>query len=687
MYGYAYLHATRDVLARYPADRSRKIVYVSHDAHYNGAQLISLHIVKGLCEQLGFQVDVILLAGGPLAADFARCARVHDFSVAGCTSERQVEVIREIFDSGARAAITSTTVSGVLVGALKRQGFRVVSLVHELPGLIRERKLEDSLESIARFADRVVFPTRGVSEKVCDLSPISLEKVIIRPQGLFHRNTYKDRTYEARQLVRAEFGLPDKARIVMGMGYGDHRKGVDLFVEVALTTIEKRPDVCFAWVGNCDPELLSPLGHKIAQRNAGGRILFPGFRPHVDAYLSGADVFLLSSREDPFPCVVLEAMDAGLPVIGFEDAGGFCDLFKDSGGLAVPWGDIAATVTAVERLLDDDLLWQRVSTGAKAMVGDGFQFPDYVYDLASYAGEHCPKVSVIIPNYNYERYLSQRLLSVAGQSYRPYEILFLDDCSTDGSVGVAERILGSYDISFRVIRNTTNQGTFKQWIRGIREARGDLVWIAEADDFCEERFLEVLVDAFRDPEVALAYSQSKQIDETGRVLADNYLDYTRDISATKWLRPYVRSGIDEVRDTLAIKNTIPNASAVVMRRPDPRKLEADHSGLRVAGDWLTYVQVLCKGKVAYFPEALNSHRRHHRGVTLASDDLALLKEIRTAQQLVAARFEVAEAVGAQADCYLQSIYEHFGLHERGPKHFFEHPALQDPGAIGDQRAG
>ncbi|MGH9196675.1 MAG: glycosyltransferase, partial [Acidimicrobiia bacterium] len=405
-FGYAYLQATRDVLARYPADRSRKIVYVSHDAAYNGAQLLSLHIVKGLCEQLGFQVDVILLAGGPLAPDFARCARVHDFSVAGCTPERQAEVIREIFDSGARAAITSTTVSGMLVGALKRQGFRVVSLVHELPGLIRKRKLEDSLESIARFADRVVFPTRGVGEKVCDLSPISLEKVIVRPQGLLHRNTYRHRTDEARQLVRTEFGLPEKARIVMGMGYGDYRKGVDLFVEAALATIEKRPDVCFIWFGACDSELFAPIKRKIAERNAGSRILFPGARPDPDAYFSAADVFLLPSREDPFPSVVLAAMDIGLPVIGYEGAGGFCDLFQDSGGLAVPWEDIAATVTAVERLLDDDLLWQRVSTRAKAMVGDRFHFPDYVYDLASYAGEHCPKVSVIIPNYNYERYLS-----------------------------------------------------------------------------------------------------------------------------------------------------------------------------------------------------------------------------------------------------------------------------------------
>ena len=275
------------------------------------------------------------------------------------------------------------------------------------------------------------------------------------------------------------------------MGYGDHRKGVDLFVEAALVTIEKRPDVYFVWVGNCDSGATWSNRAQDRRTERRDRILFPGFRPYVDVYFSGADVFLLSSREDPFPSVVLEAMDAGLPVIGFEDAGGFCDLLNEGGGLTVPYEDIAAAVRAIERLLDNDLLWQRVSTRAGAIVGE-FQFPDYLYDLACYAGEHCPKVSVILPNYNYERYLSQRLLSVLRQTYRPYEVLFLDDCSTDESVGVAERILGSFDISFRIIRNTSNQGTFKQWIRGIREARGDLVWIAEADDFCEEGFLEVL---------------------------------------------------------------------------------------------------------------------------------------------------------------------------------------------------
>jgi hypothetical protein len=94
------------------------------------------------------------------------------------------------------------------------------------------------------------------------------------------------------------------------------------------------------------------------------------------------------------------------------------------------------------------------------------------------------RVSVIVPSYNYESHLPERLRSIVTQSYRPYEIVFLDDCSSDGSVGVAEALLKDAGIPHRVIRNSANQGVYRQWLRGLREATGDLVWIAEAADDC-----------------------------------------------------------------------------------------------------------------------------------------------------------------------------------------------------------
>ena len=68
--------------------------------------------------------------------------------------------------------------------------------------------------------------------------------------------------------------------------------------------------------------------------------------------------------------------------------------------------------------------------------------------------------------------------------------------------------------------------------------------------------------------VTLSYTQSKQIDEHGNVLADHYLNYTNDIDKDKWKTSYFRKGIDEIQDTLLIKNTIPNVSSVVFKNID-----------------------------------------------------------------------------------------------------------------------
>lgn len=138
--------------------------------------------------------------------------------------------------------------------------------------------------------------------------------------------------------------------------------------------------------------------------------------------------------------------------------------------------------------------------------------------------------------------------------------------------------------------------------------------------------LENLVRQFEHPDVVLAYCQSRQIDADGRELAPDYLAYTADISELKWLKPYVRPGMDEISDTLAIKNTIPNVSAVLMRRIDLSSVEHKLASLKNAGDWLLYVHLLEHGSIGFVPEALNSHRRHASSATIGGASLNLMRE-------------------------------------------------------------
>jgi glycosyltransferase involved in cell wall biosynthesis len=257
------------------------------------------------------------------------------------------------------------------------------------------------------------------------------------------------------------------------------------------------------------------------------------------------------------------------------------------------------------------------------------------------------KVSVIVPNYNHAPYLEERLRSIFDQTHPPHEVIFLDDASTDESVAVARRLSSESPLPVRFVLNESNSGsTFRQWLKGIDLAGGDLVWIAESDDTCRPELLERLVSAFVDPEVTLAYCQSAMIGHDGQQYAADYLSDTEDLSPVRWRYPYCVSGDEDVELALSQRNTIPNASAVVFRRPDAIEERDELATLRLAGDWLFYAMRVRRGKIAYIPESLNGHRHHGRTVRSGFErTVALFEEqLRVKQRIFEAFPVTAEAI-------------------------------------------
>ena len=129
------------------------------------------------------------------------------------------------------------------------------------------------------------------------------------------------------------------------------------------------------------------------------------------------------------------------------------------------------------------------------------------------------KVSVIIPNYNYANYIIERIDSCLMQTYPIYEIIILDDCSTDNSVQIINKKIEEIkkeqpNLKIQFVVNEKNSGgcVFKQWKKGFEIATGDYIWIAEADDSAESDFVENLIKAFDDPEVVLSFCESARID-------------------------------------------------------------------------------------------------------------------------------------------------------------------------------
>lgn len=650
------------------------IVVVSHDAHFYGAQRVALFLAQTLATEMGYDVDVLLCGDGPLRDQFAAAGRLHDFFSEASTPEVQARIIRDLYDKGARIALCNTSCVGNVVHLLKITGFRTVALIHELPGLIAQYGLEDSIATIARDADKVVFAAGVVRDRFVEQTGLSTEKIVVRPQGLLTRNRYNGRRAEARRELRALLGLREDMKIVLAVGSAHRRKGPDLFVQTGLAVREKRKDVAFVWVGHKDGDGFADAFQLVSSASAEPHFFFPGVIEDSDVFFAGADVYLMTSREDPFPSVVLHALDAELPVIGFDDAGGFVELLRRDCGILVPYLDTNAMADAVVQLLSDPATGRSLSTVGKDIVSREFGFVEYVRDLVLLA--QGPRVSVIVPNYNYAHYLPSRLRSILAQTYRPYEIIFLDDCSTDRSVEVAEELLGRGGIPYRVLRNDRNQGVYRQWLRGLAEATGDLVWIAEADDDCSPLLLETLAPSFARPGVVLVYSQSRQVDDAGREIAPDYLGWTEDVDRTKWRDAYVRRGVEEIRDSLAVKNTIPNVSAVLMRKPNLAEIETDLLSLRNAGDWLVYVHLLERGDLAYVPASLNYHRRHGASVTIGHGGLNLMRETLLVQRRVLDRHQIPVDVNLKREAHLQATYEYLGLNTNGPASYKDHEALR-----------
>lgn len=639
-YGYAWLAALRQAHCKTPLWR-RRIVVVSHDAHPHGAQILCLNFARYFKEQFNFDVDLIVLGEGCLIPKYTAHAQVHQLDLVAASELEIEELVSRLRAKGAEVAIVNTTVSGKLIPFLKNAGFSVVSLVHEMPGILNGFGLQEHARCIADKADRVVFPAEQVKNGFEEFIGHALDKAVIRPQGLYLQSLLRTGASKnvVRSEVRSELGLSAQAKIIMCAGYADHRKGFDLFVESCIKVMEEVPDTYALWVGHLDQKFVDQSMCAVKNSGHEHQFLFTGLVQHPQKYYLAADIYALTSREDPFPSVVMEALDALTPVVAFEGCGGFENLLKRDCGILVPSENTSAYPQAMITLLNDSAEALRLASNGQQIVESELSFNQYLFDLLQFAGHPLQRVSVVVPNYNYERYIRQRLETIIKQTYPIYELIVLDDCSTDNSVAVINEFLKGSEVSHRLVINDQNSGSvFRQWKKGVELARGDLVWIAEADDICKPQFLQKVVAAMEKSEAVFGFTDSWQIDEDGKCLGDSYKSYINGDADGAFDHSFVMGGREFLAKHLGIKNVILNVSGVVFQR-DALLAALDRIGselldYKVAGDWRLYIELCASNwRVLFEAESLNGHRRHQSSVTHALATERHLIEIEAMQTL------------------------------------------------------
>lgn len=228
-----------------------------------------------------------------------------------------------------------------------------------------------------------------------------------------------------------------------------------------------------------------------------------------------------------------------------------------------------------------------------------------------------PLVSVIVPNYNYARYLPERMESILQQTYQNFEIIILDDVSTDNSREVIESYRSNPHVSTIVYNDINSGSAFKQWHKGFELAQGELIWIAESDDKCEPVLLEKLVAEFkRDNNLVLAFSLVCFFNDNG----ERFNFVAKDKTLITRL-----SGRDFIKGYMLDGSYVCNASCAVFKKSVAMSLDNRYMSYKNAGDRMFWIEISEKGNIAIINEHLDYCRRHGNNVTEKNHKTGLLQ--------------------------------------------------------------
>ena len=218
-------------------------------------------------------------------------------------------------------------------------------------------------------------------------------------------------------------------------------------------------------------------------------------------------------------------------------------------------------------------------------------------DLTLKSG-NSPEVSIIVPNYNHGRYLRQRIDSVLNQTFKNFEVIILDDCSTDESRIIIESYKEHPQIT-QIVFNTLNTGSpFLQWKKGIEMARGTWIWIAESDDWCEATFLETVL-TYTDEGTVISNCQSMIVNQEDAILWETNSGKLID----KWNgEVFFKKNLKD--------NLIINASMAIFRRSIYESIEKHFLKYRYIGDWVFWCELSLKGNIVVSGKKLNYFRKH-----------------------------------------------------------------------------
>jgi glycosyltransferase involved in cell wall biosynthesis len=348
---------------------SKKVLFIGHAASRSGAPILLLQFLAWLKANSDLTFDAMVVNDGPLLADMRAVAATEVIDVwpslaarvarklvgaARWSARKDTLFQRAIAKRGYDLAYVNTVVPAREIGLLSQLGVPIVCHVHELDFAMMQMVGEPGIQRLIPAVTHFVAASQAVGDYLAERWRIPTSKI-----SVIHEFTSPGPTLdnsEARHRTRAELGVADDEILVGSCGTLDWRKGADLFLQVArlVSTRDEPPSIKFVWVG-------ADLAHPDTRRflhdvKAAGladsvRVVQSTTDPH--RYFHAMDVFALTSREDPFPLVMLEAAASGKPLVCFAGSGGGPEFVESDAGFVAPYLDIDSFAKHVVALAGD----------------------------------------------------------------------------------------------------------------------------------------------------------------------------------------------------------------------------------------------------------------------------------------------------------------------------------------------
>ncbi len=362
----------------------RHVLFISHDASRTGAPVLLLHFLHWFKKNTSCPFLIVLRQDGALREEFEKLAPVIIYKPQVKFKATPFNKIKshllhrfkriqnfqsELAGYNIGLIFSNTLTNGVILQNLQHLKVPVISYVHELKYTLSVEYAGPLLDYSIKHTSFFLSGSEAVKQNLVKEYSLLPEKIKVVYSFLPSQHFSVVATDASH--LKQSLGIEPNRYVIGGIGAGAWRKGVDLFLLLAAKLIREKAEANyhFVWIGiGAYPHESAMLSYDVEKAGLSEFVHLLPSTGNYKEYLQVFDIFVLPSREDPYPLIVLEAAMMEKPLICFEGAGGVPEFIQGDAGKVIPYLNLDQMAEAVEEIRHNPEATQRMTAIAKERV-------------------------------------------------------------------------------------------------------------------------------------------------------------------------------------------------------------------------------------------------------------------------------------------------------------------------------